>query len=398
MRRVTAIDVAGGDLRSHDIAVEHGQHRAVVGDPAHAIEITGASTVEHEHLPAAARRGQRLAVHADETSGLLDDAVRLAGDDVAVVAQPDVQRLSAATQRQVQVIGMIGGSSADRHAALELGDRATEGLAEIDDAVGDVSGHHGRDDLGVGGDRSGNAQTMANLDVGMVVDIAVQHGHHVRSPTGLLELFAVQRVAIGLTDDADAGPSRVPEDREPGVGLRQRQTQQPIGADRGAQRLGVVAEFADLGGRLVHEPEALACDPNRAVLEEGVALALAEHPLHGRIRHRQAVVPDEQVEPGRIATPHLETIECRQRLLHSEVAGDRRRAAVAPGQRLDLAAPCAVDRDERPRSASRNSINSVAIRSCSSGSSAPSASILASVSSTRASSWSSRDVMAAASS
>ena len=44
------------------------------------------------------------------------------------------------------------------------------------------------------------------------------------------------------------------------------------------------------------------------------------------------MAPDEEVQPGRVAAPHLEAVDRRQRLLHREVAGERGRAGVAPGE------------------------------------------------------------------
>ena len=43
-------------------------------------------------------------------------------------------------------------------------------------------------------------------------------------------------------------------------------------------------------------------------------------------------VPDEQVEPSRIATTHFQAVDGGQRLLHGVVAGERRLAGVAPGE------------------------------------------------------------------
>ena len=53
--------------------------------------------------------------------------------------------------------------------------------ASVEVAAGgsDVSRHDGRDDLGIGGDRTGDAQAVLHLDVGVVVDVAVQRGDDV---------------------------------------------------------------------------------------------------------------------------------------------------------------------------------------------------------------------------
>ena len=346
--RIPAIDVAGRDLGDGDVVVCQGQLAAVVGHPANAVEIAGLIAVEHEDLTAATGRRERFTVDADEPCGLLDDSVRLAGHDVAVVTEADVQRLAAAAQGQVQVVGRGGSSSADGHAALELGDGATERLAQIDHPRGHMMGHHRRDHLGVGRDRPGDAQAVMDLDVGVVVDVAVEHGDHVRSAADLFELLAVQRVAVGLADDPDARPTGVAEHAEPRVGMRQSEAQQVVAGNRGAKGASVVAELADLGSCLVHEAEAVTGDAHRAVLEQRIGVAFEQHPLQRRVRHRQAVVPHEQVQPGRVAAAHLESIERRQRLLHCQVAGQSGDRAVASGQRLDLAPPCADDHFARP--------------------------------------------------
>ena len=57
-----------------------------------AVERRRRGRVEHDHLTAAARRRRRLAVHAQVALGLLDHAVRLAGDDEAVLGEADVER------------------------------------------------------------------------------------------------------------------------------------------------------------------------------------------------------------------------------------------------------------------------------------------------------------------
>ena len=59
VRRVAAIDVAGGDLCGGDVALGQRQLASVVGHPADAVELAGLRTVEDEHLPAAARRRRR---------------------------------------------------------------------------------------------------------------------------------------------------------------------------------------------------------------------------------------------------------------------------------------------------------------------------------------------------
>ena len=327
----------------------NGKFGAVVGHAPDAVEFAGVDSIEHEDLPATSGRRWRLAIHPHECRRLLDDSVRFAGDDVTVVGKTDVERLATAAQCQVERIRMISRGRADGHAALELGDRASERFAEVGNAIGDVTSHHRRDHLCIGRDRPGDAQPVADLDVGVIVDVAVEDSNHVRGTTGLLELLAVERVAVGFADDPDTCPTRVAEHGEPRIGLRQRQAQQFVGADRSAQRTSVVAELADLSGGLVHEAEARPCHAHRAVLEQRITVALEQHPLHRGVRHGQPVVPDEEVKTGGVATAHLESIERRQRLLHGQVAGDRSNGAIESRQCLDLACRAQTVVADRPR-------------------------------------------------
>ncbi len=156
------------------------QVAAVVGHPADARQLAGPGAFQHEHLAAAARGRHGLAVDAQEVGRLLDHAVGLAGDDEHVVAEADVQRLAAAAQGEEHLVGRLRSLRGDGDAALELGHRAAEGLRQRHPPAG-VQRHHRRDDLGVGGDRAGDAQAVVHLDVGVVVDVAVQHGHGVRA-------------------------------------------------------------------------------------------------------------------------------------------------------------------------------------------------------------------------
>src|SRR5690606_31700789 len=100
VREVAAVDVAGGDAGRAQVVGRDGQRRAVVGDALDALERAGPPAVEHDDLAPAGggvgRVGRRLAVHAQVAVGQLDDAVGLAGDDVGVLGQPDVEGLAAA--------------------------------------------------------------------------------------------------------------------------------------------------------------------------------------------------------------------------------------------------------------------------------------------------------------
>ena len=90
MRGVTPIDVAGRDLGDRDVVLGDRRRRAVVVEAMDALEGAGPPRVEDDEL------ATLLAVEADVAIGLLDDAVRLTGDHVAVLGDPDVDALSAA--------------------------------------------------------------------------------------------------------------------------------------------------------------------------------------------------------------------------------------------------------------------------------------------------------------
>ena len=193
---VAAIDVAGGDLGGGDVVVDDRRLGAVVADTAHTARARRrASALERHDLAAL------LAVEAEVPIGLLDHAVRLAGHDVAVVGQPDEQTLTAAAQGQQHRVGIGGAHRPDRDRPLEGGHRASERLDEFD-AVGLVPRHDRGDHLRVGGDLLVDAQRMIDPEIGVIVDVAVERRHDVRSRTGPSTMTRVsslvERVRIGL--------------------------------------------------------------------------------------------------------------------------------------------------------------------------------------------------------
>ena len=113
-----------------------------------------AARVEHHDL-ALRRRIRRvehgLAVEAHVAVALLDHAVRLAGHDEALVAQPDVQRLAAAAQREEDLVGLGAGERADRDRPFERRDRRPERFGARG-AGGHPPGDQRGDHLRVGGD------------------------------------------------------------------------------------------------------------------------------------------------------------------------------------------------------------------------------------------------------
>ena len=121
--------------------------------------------------------------------------------------------------------------------------------------------------------------------------------------------------------------------------------------DRGAQGTRVVAELADLGCRLVHEAQAVTGDAHRAVLEQRIGIAFEQHALQRRCptptdrgsTRTGAGRPSHDRAPraGRAPTAPAARPGTRP------VAADR---AVAAGQRLDLARPCAAGRVGQPTS------------------------------------------------
>ena len=276
VREVAAVDVARRDLRVLEIVGAHRQRRAVVGEPADAVELTGARGVDHHHLTARRRRalgiGRRLAVEPQVGARLLDHAVGLARDDEHVLREPDVERLTAATQREVQATWCIGHRRADRHRTLERGDRGAERI--VGRAPGRQSARHERGDhLRVGGDLGRGVEGFGHFEIGVVVDVAVECADDQRRVTRAVRLLVVERVRIRLGDDADARPARVAEDHGVGGVGGDRKVQQLVVADRGAQHRGVVAELADLGRGLVHERERVSRTPHCARREQRIGHA-----------------------------------------------------------------------------------------------------------------------------
>ena len=280
--------------------------------------------VERDELAAA------LAVEPHEAVGLLDDAVRLAGDDVAVLGEADVHALAAALQREQHgARGACRGGS-DRHRPLEPRNRPPKRLDQVVVHRVGVARHQCRDHLGVGGDRAREAQPVRHLEIGVVVDVAVEHADEVVATRVLgapeLVLFAVDRVGVGLGDDPDAGPTGVPQHRDLGRVVAEREAQQPIAGDGSPHRRRVVAELADLGGGLVDERQDRSAvgavdHPHRAVLEQGITVAVRDRRADRGVVDVETVVPDEQVDARRIASADLHAVDRRERQLHGEVAG-----------------------------------------------------------------------------
>ena len=165
------------------------------------------------------------------------------------------------------------------------------------------------------------AQVLGLAQVGVVVDVAVEGGHHVGGD-GPVPLLGVQGVGVGLGDDPDARPPGMADHGGAGAGRGEGPSEEGVGANGGAQRLDVVAEFADLRRRLVHEAQAAPDRPDRPGLEAG-----RRRPgLHDGVVRIQLVSIYQDVQAGGVPTPHLEAVDRGQRHLDGPPAvqgGDR---------------------------------------------------------------------------
>ena len=122
VRGVASVDVACRELGRDELLGSDRQLRAVVSEPADTGEIPAVGSVENDDLAAL------LTVEAEILTRLLDQAVRLTGDDVAVVGEPDAQALAAAAKREQQRVGSAGTRGPDGDRAVERRDRASERL------------------------------------------------------------------------------------------------------------------------------------------------------------------------------------------------------------------------------------------------------------------------------
>ncbi len=131
---IAPIDVARGDLRGGQLGGRHGQRGPVVGPAFDALEPARSVAVQAHDLTPRGRVGRiggHLTVEAQVGVGLLDDAVGLAGHDVGILGQTDVQGLTTPAQREEEVVRRLGGAGGDGHRSLELVDRPPEGLDDL---------------------------------------------------------------------------------------------------------------------------------------------------------------------------------------------------------------------------------------------------------------------------
>ena len=337
VREVAAVDVAGRDLGQVQVALGDRQFGAVVGPAADALDRAGLRGVEHHDLAPAARGvvgvGRGLAVHPQEVGGLLDHAVRLRGDDERVLGHADVERLAAAAQRQHELLGVGRAGRGDGHGALEPDHGLAERLVDRQ-ALGELAGQQGRDDLGVGGDLGRDLEPVRRDQVGVVVDVAVEHGGGQRH-AGAVQLLGGLRVRVRLGDDADRRPAGVAQDQSLDVVGAQRQVQQLVLGHGGTQGGGVVAQLADLGGRLVDDQQHAVDEPDRARRERAV-VPLGERTAEDRVVGRDAVAGELHLDAGRVAATDLEAVHRRQGLVEAEQHGEARGTGARRGQRRDL--------------------------------------------------------------
>ncbi len=180
---------------------------------------------------------------------------------------------------------------------------------------------------------------MADAEIGVVVDVAVERRDNVRLTARRLELLAVDRMGVRLGDDADTGPAGVGEHRRARSRGRHRRAEQVVGEDLLADRPSVVAELTDLGSCLVDEGQHISRDANGAGLIERV-----DRSRSNRLSERwqvEIMPTHHHVHTGRVATAHLEPVDGAERLLdrHIRLDGGCRRAG--PGElehRADQAA------------------------------------------------------------
>ncbi len=301
-------------------------------EAAHARQLARAAAVEHGDDAVGLAAGGRVEPH--EPRRLLDEAVGLAGDDVGVVGQADVQALPAAADGQQQLLRALRDGHGGGERALEAGDRAPEGVGGRRPAADPVRHEH-REHLRVGRDAGRHAQAVPVDQLAVVVDVAVDAADHVRARDQLV-LLRVERVGVRLADGADAGPAGVADHDRVGVLGGERGAEQLVAADGVPQRAAVLAQLADLRRDLVDEAQvALGRGRDRAVAEAGVVGAGLELRGDARRLEVEVVARHEHVQAGRVAAADLQAVQRRQRDLDREVALERRRGGVRAREVVD---------------------------------------------------------------
>ena len=225
---------------------------------------------------------------------------------------------------------MRRGGGRDGNRALEAGDGVAERGGEVG-AVGQAVRHERGDHLRVGGDLGRQAQPAGRLQVGEVVDVAVEGGRDER-PRLAFHLEAVHRMGVGLADDPDARPPGVAEDQRRRPLAREGEAEEVVDEEIGAHGGGVVAELADLRGGLVDEAEVSLRGAHRLRPEQVVARASGDEALHRGVGEIEAVITHEHGEPGAVAAAHFEAVEGGQGLVDGRARLDGRPRGVGAHQ------------------------------------------------------------------
>ena len=97
-------------------------------------------------------------------------------------------------------------------------------------------------------------QRLGCFEIGEVVDVAIEYCGDVGA-AHLIGLFRVERMCVGLTDNANAGPASMAEDNCFDIWRIKRMAKQRVRNDRSAKRSGVVAEFTDLGRCFINKTQ-----------------------------------------------------------------------------------------------------------------------------------------------
>ena len=204
----------GPYLGRDDVLVAYRCGAAAVANPGNAGDGSGAGSVQGYRLAPAP-----LAVHAYIAARLLNQAIRFARHHEGVARQTNVERLTGAGQRQVQLVGRSRRRCGNGDRTLEAGHRGPESLVHPE-PLGQAPGDDRRNDLGVGCDLGHDGQVLGLAQIHVVVDVAVERRDHVR-PEPSTGLLGVDRMGVGLGDDPDARPPGVTEHvtRAPGASM-----------------------------------------------------------------------------------------------------------------------------------------------------------------------------------
>ena len=108
----------------------------------------------------------------------------------------------------------------------------------------------------------------------------------------------------------------MPEHRSPDRLAGEGTGQEFVADERPAQRRRVVAQLPDLGGRLDDQRQTAPGEhPGAPRAQERVGRPRGQQRSDGRVGHVESVVPEGDLEPGGVAAPHLQAVECAERLL-----------------------------------------------------------------------------------